>query len=29
LARDAFLEAEELLSSLRPKATRSLKVNCC
>ena len=29
LARDAFLEAEELLSSLRPKASRSLKVNCC
>ena len=29
LARDAFLEAEELLSSLRPKATRSPKVNCC
>ena len=29
LARDAFLEAEELLSSLRPKATRALKVNCC
>jgi ArsR family transcriptional regulator len=29
LARDAFLEAEELLASLRPKATRSLKVNCC
>jgi len=29
LTRDAFLEAEELLSSLRPKASRSLKVNCC
>ena len=29
LARDAFLETEELLSSLRPKASRSLKVNCC
>ena len=29
LARDAFLEAEGLLSSLRPKASRSLKVNCC
>jgi ArsR family transcriptional regulator len=28
LARDAFLEAEELLSSLRPKA-RALKVGCC
>lgn len=29
LARDAFVETEELLSSLRPKATRALKVNCC
>ncbi|MEO5818616.1 MAG: metalloregulator ArsR/SmtB family transcription factor [Gemmatimonadaceae bacterium] len=29
LTRDVFLEAEELLSSLRPKASRSLKVNCC
>jgi ArsR family transcriptional regulator, arsenate/arsenite/antimonite-responsive transcriptional repressor len=29
LARDAFLEAEELLSSLRPKATRVLKSGCC
>jgi ArsR family transcriptional regulator len=29
LARDAFLEAEELLASLRPRASRSLKVNCC
>ena len=29
LTRDAFLEAEELLSSLRPKASRSLKMNCC
>ena len=29
LARDAFLEAEALLSSLRPRASRSLKVNCC
>ncbi len=29
LARDVFLEAEELLESLRPKASRSLKVNCC
>lgn len=29
LARDAFLEAEELLSSIRPKATRALKSGCC
>jgi ArsR family transcriptional regulator len=29
LARDAFLEVEELIASLRPRATRSLKVNCC
>lgn len=29
LARDAFLEAEELLASLRPKPSRSLKVSCC
>jgi len=29
LARDAFLEAEELLSSLRPKASRVLKSGCC
>jgi ArsR family transcriptional regulator, arsenate/arsenite/antimonite-responsive transcriptional repressor len=29
LERSAFMEAEELLASLRPKANRSLKVNCC
>jgi ArsR family transcriptional regulator len=29
LARDAFLEAEELLSALRPRASRALKVKCC
>ena len=29
LARDAFLEAEEMLSSLRPKASRATKVGCC
>ena len=29
LARDAFLETEGLLSTLRPRASRSLKVNCC
>ena len=29
LARDAFLEAEELLSALRPKASRATKVGCC
>ena len=29
LARDAFLEAEELLSFLRPKARRAAKVGCC
>jgi ArsR family transcriptional regulator len=29
LARDAFLEAEGLLSSLRPKASRSPKSTCC
>jgi ArsR family transcriptional regulator len=28
LARDAFLEAEELLSGLRPRASRALKVKC-
>ena len=29
LAREAFLEAEELLSSLRPKATLAIKPGCC
>jgi ArsR family transcriptional regulator len=29
LERSAFMEAEELLASLRPKATRTLKINCC
>jgi ArsR family transcriptional regulator len=29
LARDAFLETEELLSALRPRAGRALKVKCC
>lgn len=29
LAREAFLEAEELLSSLRPRATRAPKSACC
>lgn len=29
LARDAFLEAEELLSFLRPKARRAAKFGCC
>ena len=29
LARDAFLEAEALLSFLRPKARRAAKVGCC
>ena len=29
LARDAILEAEEMLSSLRPKASRATKVGCC
>jgi len=29
LTRDAFLEAEELLSSLRPKATRGGRSVCC
>ena len=28
LARDAFVETESLLSSLRPR-TRALKINCC
>ena len=29
LARNVFLETEELLSSLRPRASRSIKMNCC
>jgi len=29
LTREAFMETEQLLSSLRPRATRSLKVKCC
>jgi ArsR family transcriptional regulator len=29
LARDAFVEAEELLSSLRPRALRTIKSGCC
>jgi ArsR family transcriptional regulator, arsenate/arsenite/antimonite-responsive transcriptional repressor len=29
LARDAFLEVEELIASLRPRASRTLKVKCC
>lgn len=29
LERSAFVEAEELLSSLRPKATRAPRSNCC
>lgn len=29
LERTAFLEAEELLSGLRPKASRVLKSGCC
>ena len=29
LQRDAFLETEELLAAIRPKAGRSLRVNCC
>jgi ArsR family transcriptional regulator, arsenate/arsenite/antimonite-responsive transcriptional repressor len=29
LARDAFLEAESLLSALRPRATRGLRSGCC
>jgi ArsR family transcriptional regulator len=29
LKRDAFLEVEELMAGLRPKATRSLRTNCC
>ena len=29
LERDAFLEAEELLASLRPRASRSQRASCC
>ena len=29
LSREAFMEAEGLLTSLRPRATRALKVSCC
>jgi ArsR family transcriptional regulator len=29
LERSAFMEAEELLATLRPKAVRALKINCC
>jgi ArsR family transcriptional regulator len=29
LARDAFLETEKLLSTLRPRALRVLKSGCC
>jgi ArsR family transcriptional regulator len=29
LARDAFLETEKLLSSIRPRALRVLKADCC
>jgi ArsR family transcriptional regulator, arsenate/arsenite/antimonite-responsive transcriptional repressor len=29
LARDAFLEAESLLSALRPRAMRGLRSGCC
>lgn len=29
LERDAFVEVEGLLASLRPRASRSLKVGCC
>ena len=29
LARDAFLEAEELLAALRPKAKNGAKAKCC
>jgi len=29
LTRDAFLEIEELLTSLRPRASRVLKASCC
>jgi ArsR family transcriptional regulator len=29
LARDAFVEAEQLLASLRPRALRVIKSGCC
>jgi ArsR family transcriptional regulator len=29
LARDAFLEAEALLSALRPRASRAIRTGCC
>jgi ArsR family transcriptional regulator len=29
LARDAFLETEELLTALRPRAARAPKASCC
>lgn len=29
LQRDAFLEAEELLAGLRPRAGRTLRATCC
>lgn len=29
LQRDSFLEAESLLSSLRPRASRTLRMGCC
>jgi ArsR family transcriptional regulator len=29
LERDAFLEVEEMISGLRPKASRALKSGCC
>jgi len=29
LQRDAFLEAEELLAGLRPRAGRALRASCC
>jgi ArsR family transcriptional regulator len=29
LERDAFVEVEDLLASLRPRASRTLKAGCC
>ncbi len=29
LTRDAFVEAEQLLASLKPRQSRALKVSCC
>jgi ArsR family transcriptional regulator len=29
LERDVFLEVEEMIAGLRPKASRALKTNCC